>query len=93
MAQVNDSSEESFGSTGVFPVTGAGKHYHLPLRDVILVGLVTIIIARTIIQKFNGVKAPFAGYRSALEPSFLVRLRFSRGALPIINEGFQKVCV
>ena len=91
MDQANGSSEESFGSTGAFfPVTG--KFYHLPLRDVILVGLVTIIVVRLIIQKFNGVKAPFAGYRSALEPAFLVRLRFSGGALPMINEGFQKVC-
>jgi hypothetical protein len=41
----------------------------------------------------DGIKAPYVGYRSIFEPSWLVRLRFSKGALPQINEGYEKVCV
>lgn len=36
-------------------------------------------------------KAPYAGYRSIFEPAWLVRLRFSKGARPQINEGYRQV--
>jgi Flp pilus assembly pilin Flp len=96
MEQANSSNQIPFGSTRTsFLEAGAEaiKYYQLPSSTFLLVGLVSVIIVRIFLQIFDGVKAPFAGYRSALEPSFFVRLRFSRGALPMINEGYQKVCV
>ena len=56
-----------------------------------LVALAVVLFARTAIQFYGGEKPPFAGFRVPLEPSFLVRLRFSWGALPMINEGYSKV--
>ncbi|KAF2128092.1 putative cytochrome P450, partial [Dothidotthia symphoricarpi CBS 119687] len=35
--------------------------------------------------------APYAGYRSIFEPAFLVRLRFSKGARPQINEDIKLI--
>ena len=58
-----------------------------------LVALAVVLFARTAIQFYGGEKPPFAGFRVPLEPSFLVRLRFSWGALPMINEGYSKVVV
>jgi hypothetical protein len=37
------------------------------------------------------VKGPVAGYRSFLEPTFLLRLRFVFGAVGIMNDGYAKV--
>lgn len=39
----------------------------------------------------KSVKAPYAGYRSAWEPTFLLRMRFIAGARPIIMDGYNKV--
>ncbi|PLB40143.1 cytochrome P450 [Aspergillus candidus] len=36
------------------------------------------------------VKAPYAGYRSAWEPTLLLRMRFITGARPIIIDGYNK---
>lgn len=38
-----------------------------------------------------GIKVPFVGYRSFLEPTWFVRLRFVWAGGSIINEGYQKV--
>lgn len=66
--------------------------FQFSLSQVILVGLATVLIIKALLQTFNnGMKIPFVGYRSAFEPSWLVRLRFSRAALPIIQEGYRKV--
>lgn len=35
--------------------------------------------------------APYSGYRTWFEPTWLVRLRFLRNAQEIISEGYQKV--
>jgi hypothetical protein len=37
------------------------------------------------------VKGPVAGYRSFLEPTFLLRLRFVFNAVGIMNDGYYKV--
>lgn len=37
------------------------------------------------------VKAPIVGYRSFLEPGWLVGLRFSRRSGPMVREGYHKV--
>lgn len=39
------------------------------------------------------VKAPYAGYRSAWEPTLLLRMRFITGARPIIIDGYNKVSI
>lgn len=41
--------------------------------------------------KHRAVKAPFVGYRGFWEPTFLLRLRFTHGAWPIIMEGYRHV--
>lgn len=54
---------------------------------------ITTSLIRSLYTRVLGtsVKAPYAGYRSIFEPAWLVRLRFSGGALPQINEGYEKV--
>lgn len=42
-------------------------------------------------KKDRTVKAPFVGYRGFWEPTFLLRLRFTLGAWPIVMEGYRKV--
>ena len=37
------------------------------------------------------VKAPYAGYRSAWEPTLLLRMRFIASARTIIMDGYSKV--
>jgi hypothetical protein len=39
----------------------------------------------------RGIKAPYAGYRSWFEPTFLVRARFFANAQSIISSGYKKV--
>jgi len=86
MVQGNDSSQN-------YPLGEADSIYlEYSLTQIVLVGSVTAILVRTFLQMFdNKLKVPFAGYRSVFEPSWLVRLRFSRGAFPMIHEGYRKV--
>ncbi|POR31677.1 Cytochrome P450 monooxygenase [Tolypocladium paradoxum] len=58
-----------------------------------LVGALLVLTACTwlYLPTFDGVSAPFTGYRSPLEPGFLVRTRFATGASTIISEGYAKV--
>ena len=35
-------------------------------------------------------RAPYVGYRTSWEPTFLVRLRFIKGAWPIVMDGYNK---
>lgn len=64
---------------------------NISLAQAFLLGLVTILIIRSFLSVSDNVDAQPVGFRSRLEPSFLVRLRFAKGALPQINEGYQKV--
>lgn len=59
----------------------------------ILVGLAIVVVVRLFFQAFDNKKpnAPFVGYRSAFEPRWLLRLRFSKGAMPMVQEGYRKV--
>lgn len=86
LRQIPNGSVESFLQAVSITYTSA------PLRHQIAIAFGIILVARFISQGFRqGVKAPYVGYRSIFEPAFLVRLRFSKGALPQITEGYQKV--
>jgi len=73
------------------PIGAEENHHQIALGCVIALGLVLILTFRVYFQIFDGVKTPYVGYRSVFEPAWLVRLRFSHGARPMINEGYQKV--
>ena len=70
----------------------SSSKFRLSLSQIILIGFVAVFTIRIFLQTFDkGMKVPFVGFRSAFEPSWLVRLRFSRGALPMVQEGYRKV--
>lgn len=71
-----------------FPPTGP---HGLPWGQLIAALLVLTACTWLYLPTFDGVSAPFAGYRSPLEPGFLVRTRFATGAPSIISEGYAKV--
>lgn len=54
-------------------------------------GLIAYCIISIIRSSFSEIKAPFVGYRSNWEPTWLLRLRFIRGSMPIIGEGYKNV--
>ncbi|KAM7199176.1 cytochrome P450 [Rhypophila sp. PSN 637] len=54
------------------------------------VGLFLFFIAWSYTPTFMGVKAPYAGYRSAFVPGAWVRFRFTVGARDIINDGYRR---
>ena len=64
---------------------------NISLAQASLLGLVTILIIRSFLAVSDNVNAQPVGFRSSLEPSFLVQLRFAKGALPQISEGYQEV--
>ncbi len=68
------------------------KRYHeASVVQLFVFALFMLFVTSMVLPVFDGVKAPFVGYRSILEPAFLVRLRFAKGALPQITEGYRKV--
>jgi hypothetical protein len=71
----------------------AGDSQSIPIiRNALLFGFfVATAIAFTSRWIFENGGSPFAGFRSKLEPAFLVRLRFSWGARDMIHEGYEKV--
>ncbi|KAF4628186.1 hypothetical protein G7Y89_g9967 [Cudoniella acicularis] len=60
------------------------------LRKALVLGLIVILLLRALVFFANRRGPPLAGFRSTLEPDFLVRLRFSWGALPMIHDGYSK---
>ena len=56
-----------------------------------LPSLAILFITWIYLPPLDGIKVPTAGFRSPLEPSFLVRLRSASGALPQIHEAYKKV--
>ena len=67
------------------------QNYHLIFGQFALGCFVALTISNLLASIFDKIKAPYVGFRSIVEPVWLVRLRFAKGALPIINDGFQKV--
>ncbi|KAF4986043.1 hypothetical protein FDECE_16157 [Fusarium decemcellulare] len=55
-----------------------------------LAALSSSYITSLLTSYFFGVKVPFVGYRSLLEPTWFVRLRFVWAGGSIINEGYKK---
>ncbi|KAL0262791.1 hypothetical protein SLS55_001764 [Diplodia seriata] len=47
-------------------------------------------VLKVLANKILGVKAPFVGHKSWIEPGWVVGLRFVRGAAPMIREGYAK---
>ena len=92
MSKLNGTTQVLSGGHGSWLLGAIVDQYHdASLGQLFLFVLFAVFVTRTIIPTFNGVKAPFVGYRSILEPTSLVRLRFSKGALPQITEGYRKV--
>jgi len=50
-----------------------------------------ILLAVSFYLNRASVNAPFVGYRSWFEPTFLVRLRFLTNAKSILSNGYEKV--
>ena len=65
--------------------------YQHSLTTIVVVAATLFYIVRAIQSQFNGVKAHRVGFRSIFEPAFLVRLRFSKQAFPMIKDGYAKV--
>lgn len=58
----------------------------------ITLGMLFCLYLGRILNSFLfGVKAPFVGYRSFFEPTWLLRLRFVWSGPSIINEGYRLV--
>lgn len=97
MAQINDTIQNNMANQ-----TAQARGFLKPvmaelpsdfLTYIILFGAAVALVRSIFALTGRGIKAPYAGYRSIFEPAFLVRLRFSKGALPQINEGYRKVCL
>lgn len=56
-------------------------------------GIIFIAIYAQNVKNGRGVSvnAPFIGFRSALEPKWLVGLRFTRGSRAMLREGHRRV--
>lgn len=65
--------------------------YQHSLTTTVVVAATLFYIVRAIQSQLGGVKAHRVGFRSAFEPAFLVRLRFSTKAFPMIKDGYSKV--
>ena len=57
----------------------------------IVLGAIAIVYVASWLFGPKTVKAPCAGYRSAWEPTLLLRMRFIAGARTIIMDGYSKV--
>lgn len=55
------------------------------------ISLVVFYLLDAIRARLFEFKAPVVGYRSWLEPGWLVGLRFARASAPMLREGYQKV--
>lgn len=69
----------------------AEAFYQHSLSTTLLLIAISFYIVRAVRSSFGGVKAYKVGFRSPIEPAFLVRLRFSKKAFPIIKDGYSKV--
>jgi hypothetical protein len=64
--------------------------YHVTV--LVCSGLLSLLYLINVLRAYLfSVKAPVVGYKSILEPAWLVRLRFIRGSRSIIKEGYQQV--
>lgn len=58
----------------------------------VVVGLLVVYYITGLIKyHLYGLKAAYVGYRSKWEPTWLLRLRFIRGSVAIIGEGYKNV--
>lgn len=64
--------------------------YSITVAQLLATTFLSLVVVSSI-QNRPSVKAPFAGYRSWLEPTFLVRLRFLTNARDILTSGYEKV--
>lgn len=58
-----------------------------------LAGILALYTFSALKENLFSVKAPVVGYRSFFEPGWLLGFRFVRGSAPIIQEGYEKVCI
>lgn len=65
--------------------------YQHSLTIAVIVAATLFYIVRAIQSQLGGVKAHRVGFRSAFEPTFLVRLRYSKQASLMIKDGYSKV--
>ena len=56
----------------------------------VFAGLAGLFMLSSLFRNDVKVKAPFVGYRSFWEPTFILRFRFCQGAWPIVMEGYNK---
>lgn len=58
-----------------------------------LAGILALYTFNALKENLFSVKAPVVGHRSFFEPEWLLGFRFVRGSAPIIQEGYEKVCI
>lgn len=61
------------------------------LTIAVIVVATLLYIVRAVQCQPDGVKAPCVGFRSAFEPAWLVRLRYSQQASSWVKDGYAKV--
>ena len=59
-------------------------------KEIYLASLLVLLSLSLYFWQGKSFQAPFVGYRSFWEPTFIVRLRFVTGAWPIIMEGYSR---
>lgn len=64
---------------------------YLTWGQLIAIILTTTFVFRVYMPSWDGVTAPLVGYGSWAEPALSVRMRFAKGALQMINNGYEKV--
>jgi hypothetical protein len=84
-------------------VSGIGREYLMSLglasKDILanttpiqlLFSIIFVIAIFLFLEDGRVIDAPYAGYRSWFEPTFLVRARFFRNAQSVISSGYNKV--
>ncbi|EYE91684.1 cytochrome P450 [Aspergillus ruber CBS 135680] len=63
---------------------------YLTWGQLIAIILTTTFVFRVYMPSWDGVTAPLVGYGSWAEPALSVRMRFAKGALQMINNGYEK---
>lgn len=64
---------------------------HMMTIAVLAAATLLYIVRAAIQSQLGGVKAPCVGFRSAFEPAWLVRLRYSQQASSWVKDGYAKV--
>ena len=79
------------------PANAFGEPQGVVLPDLPSLGIVLAVIVTTCyiyraFDSFKGLDKPLIGFRSILEPRWLLGQRFTLGGQALLREGYRKVC-